>query len=226
LIQTKPSEPIAKAHHIDAVRVTALSFGVYAGLLGMEHGFLETLQGNVATKGLKIMAAGRFELPFPFGHEPAMTLIPNFLVTGVAALFVGLAVIVWSVAFVQKRRGAGILLLLSAILLLVGGGFGPISLLIVACIAASRIDKQMVWWRKHLPIGLRRVLARLWVWSLVGALAYVPCEYILGQVLRLKNDPRQVLDNLNLMLTYPMLVLFTVTLIAGFARVIDTRKPS
>jgi len=225
LIQTKPPEPIAIAHHIDAVRVTALSFGVYAGLLGMEHGYFETLQGNVATNGLKVMAVGSFELPFPFGHEPAMTLIPNFLVTGVAALIVGLAVIVWSAVFVQKRYGAGILLLLSAILLLVGGGFGPISLLIVACIAASRIDKPMIWWRKHLPIGLRRVLAKLWVLSLVGALAYVPCEYVLGLVLRLKNDHRQVLDNLNLMLTYPMLGLFALTLVAGFAREADRRTP-
>ena len=207
-----------------AVKTTASIFGVYAGLLGIEHGFFETLQGNVAPKGLKIMAVSPFELPFPFGHEPAMTLIPNFLVTGIAAESVGLAIVVWSAAWVDKRYGAGVLILLSALLLLVGGGFGPISLLIVACIAASRIDKSMTWRRRLLPSGLRIVLALLWRWFLIGSILYVPFEFVLGQKLHLQNDHRQVLTNLNLMFTYPMLVLFALTLVAAFARKIDWRE--
>jgi hypothetical protein len=42
---------------------------------------------------------------WPHGNEPAFTLIPNFLVTGIAAMIVGLIVIVWSLFFVQKQRG-------------------------------------------------------------------------------------------------------------------------
>ena len=205
----------------NAVKTTASTFGVYAGLLGIEHGFFETLQGNVAPKSLRIMAVGSFELPFPFGHEPAMTLIPNFLVTGIAAIIAGLAIIIWSMAWVDKKHGAEVLLLLSVLLLLVGGGFGPISPLIVACIAARGIDKPVIWWRRLLPSGLRRVLALLWRWFLVGSILYVPCELVLGQVLHLQNDHRQVLTNLNLVLTYPMLTLFVLTLFAAFARKID-----
>jgi hypothetical protein len=182
----------------------------------MEHGFFETLQGNVAPKGPRIMAAG-FELPFPFGHEPAMTLISNFLITGIAAMLVGLAIVVWSAAFVQRRQGAPALLPLSILLLLVGGGFGPISLLIVACIAATGIGKPLTWWWTRMPSGARRFLARSWLWFLIAALLWVPGEFVAGQIFQLKNDHRQIPTNLNLMLSYPMLGLFALTLIAGFA---------
>lgn len=204
--------------------VTASAFGAYGGLLGMEHGFFETLQGDVAPKSLKIMAVGSFELPFPFGHEPAMTLIPSFLVTGIAALIAGLAILVWSAAFVKRKDGAGVLLLLSVLLLLVGGGFGPISVLIVACIAASRIDRPLNLWRRILPVGLGSRLAKLWLWLLMGALLYVPAEFVVGQVLHLQNDHRQALTNMNLIFTYPMLGLFVLTLISGFAREIDRER--
>jgi hypothetical protein len=128
------SEVVLIPGNIGAVRTTAAAFGVYAGILGMEHGYFETLQGNVAPRGLKVLAVSPSELPFPFGHEPAMTVIPNLLVTGILAILAGFAIILWSSAFLQTRHGAAILLLLSVLLLLVGGGFGPISLLITACI--------------------------------------------------------------------------------------------
>jgi hypothetical protein len=199
------------------VRTTASAFGIYAGLLGIEHGYFETLQGNVAPKGLKIMAVG-FELPFPFGHEPALTLIPNFLATGIAAMLVGVAILVWSAAFLRRKRGALVLLLLSATLLLVGGGFGPISLLIVACVAARRIGKPLKRRRTCMHGGLHRSLAKVWGWSLAAALLWVPGEFVLGQIFNLQNDHRRTLTNLNLMLSYPMLGLFVLTLIAAFAR--------
>ena len=169
------------------------------------------------------MAAGSFELPFPFGHEPAMTLIPNFLVTGIAALIAGLAIVIWSAAFVQQKHGAAVLFLLSVFLLLVGGGFGPISLLIVACVAACGIEMPMTWLRRCMPASSLSILAGLWPWFLAAALLYVPGEFVLGQILYLKNDHRQTLTNLNLMLTYPMLGLFVLTLITGLAHETDRR---
>ncbi|MGP8175329.1 MAG: hypothetical protein ACLP7O_12390, partial [Terracidiphilus sp.] len=129
MTQTRAQDRIGMSRGVDAVRATAAAFGVYAGILGIEHGYFETLQGNAAPKGLKILAVSPWELPFPFGHEPAMTLIPNFLVTGIAAMIAGLSIVLWSVWLPQKRYSAAVLVLLSVILLLVGGGFGPISLL-------------------------------------------------------------------------------------------------
>lgn len=212
---------------IDAVRVTAAMFGVYAGILGMEHGYFEMLQGNVEPKNLKILAVSPSELPFPFGHEPAMTVVPSFLPSGILALFVGLAIIVWSAAFIQRKHGATVLLLLSVLLLFVGGGFGPISLLITACIGASRINKPLTWWRAHLAASLRRVLAKTWTWCLAAALLWVPAEIVAGQILHIGNDHTQALTNLNLMLSYPMLMLFALSVIAAFALEIQRQiKPN
>ena len=200
------------SHSIGALRTTASVFGVYAGLLGMEHGFFETLQGNVAPKGMKILAVGPPGLPFPFGHEPAMTLIPNFLVTGILAMIFGLLIVIWAALFVQRKHGSMVLFLLSIILLLVGGGFGPITLLITASVAAARIDRPLIWWQSHLSPDLRQLLAKLWPWSFIGALLYVPVEFAIGNIFDVKNDPK-----LNLLLSYPLVGLFLLTLIAGIA---------
>jgi hypothetical protein len=205
----------------DAVGLTAGVFGIYAGFLGMEHGFFETLQGNAAPAHLRILAVSPRELPFPFGHEPAMTVIPNFLVTGTAAMLCGFAMIAWSTQFLHGKRGGAVLSLLSVILLLVGGGFGPISLLIVACIAASRIGKPLRMSRALIPRALRQVLARTWLWWLVASFLWVPAEFVAGQVFHLQNDHRQVLTNLNLMLSYPMLGFFVLSLIAAIAREVE-----
>jgi len=210
-------------HNIDSVKTTASVFGVYAGILGMEHGYFEMLQGNVAPRSLKILAVSPSELPFPFGHEPAMTVIPNFLITGILAIVVGLAIVAWSAVCLQNRYGAAILLLLSVVLLVVGGGFGPISLLITAWIGATRINRPLGWWCSELPSGLRRALAWLWPWFLAASLLWVPAEFVAGQLLGLKNDHRQTLTNLNLMLSYPMLAFFVLSLITSFARAAQTQ---
>lgn len=206
-----------------ALATTAGVYGIYAGVLGMEHGFFETLQGSAAPAHLKILASP-WELPFPFGHEPAMTLIPNFLATGIAAMLCGLALIAWSARFLRSKRGAAVLALFSAVLLLVGGGFGPISLLVVACIAASRIGKAPKAGRTWIPRALGRALATAWPWFLIASLLWVPAEFIAGQVFHLQNDHRQVLSNLNLLSSYPMLGLFVLTLVAAIARERETEE--
>ena len=209
-----PMDQPVLARTSSAVRNTAAAFGTYAGVLGMEHGFFETLQGNTNIKGARIMAVGGPGLPFPFGHEPAMTLIPNYLLTGIAAMLAGLAIVLWSAACLQSRYGAVVLLLLSVALLLVGGGFGPISLLIAACIAASRIGKPVPWGLKHLPPGVKRSLALLWPWVFSAALLWVPWSF-LSPASPPGHQHRAALSNLNLLLNYPMLALFALSLITG-----------
>jgi DNA-binding CsgD family transcriptional regulator len=55
--------------------------------------------------------------------EPALTVIPNFLLTGLLAMTVAVVVLVWATAFGQRKHGGAILPLLIAALFLVGGGF-------------------------------------------------------------------------------------------------------
>ncbi len=151
---------------ISATRIVASTVGVYAGLLGIEHGFFETLQGNVVTNGTVINAIG--PQAGVGGSEPALTIIPTFFATGVIAIIVSIIVIIWAAAFLQRRYAGLILILLSIVQLLVGGGLAPIFLGIIAGLVATRINKPLTWWHAHLPVTPRRLLAHLWPWSLVG----------------------------------------------------------
>jgi hypothetical protein len=73
----------------------------------------------------------------PVGCEPAMTVIPSFLITGILAIRVSLLIIAWASMLVQRKNGGAVLILLSIILLFVGGGFTPIPFGILAGLAGK-----------------------------------------------------------------------------------------
>lgn len=151
-----------------ATRVVASTFSVLVGLAGIEHGFFEVLQGNVAPNGLMIEAIGPAQRFWEYGAERALTIIPNFFVTGILAIIVGLLVTIWAAAFVDRKYGALALLLLSITLWLVGGGFAPIFTSILASVTATRINKPLKWWHAHLSANLRDFLSKLWWWSIIA----------------------------------------------------------
>jgi hypothetical protein len=192
-------------------RAMASVYGVYAGLIGIEHGYFETQHGSVATGGTQIMAVLPPGLPFPFGHEPAMTIIPNFLVTGLLAMLVGLLVAIWSGWFIQRKGGGILLSLLSVVFLLVGGGYAPISFLFMASIAGLSINSSLSWLRSHLStspaVGL---LARAWLSFFIITMLWVPVEFILGYLLHLAMD-------LSVNFSFPIVIPLVLSLICGFA---------
>lgn len=47
-----------KSLNLNATRLVASAVGVLAGVLGVEHGLFEMLQGNVAAGGLMVDAIG------------------------------------------------------------------------------------------------------------------------------------------------------------------------
>jgi hypothetical protein len=213
---------------ISATRANAIVFGVLSGLAGMEHGFFEVLQGSVVPSGLVIDAIGPSQRFWELGTEPAMTIVPNFLVTGILAMIVGLAIIVWSSAFVQRRYGAHVLAILAIVLLLFGGGFAPVESAIVAIIVASRIDKPLTWWRTHLPVAIRGFLARSWKWSLsLCAAGYLFCivSAILGGPLLLVFAPGTT-NSMLLAIGLGVLALMLYAIPAGFAYDIQKQAQS
>ncbi len=102
------------------MKITAMILGILAGLVGAMHGVLEMLQGNAATPGLLINANQGGQSPMP-----ALSVIPNFLITGILALLVSVVLMFWVMRQLQKKNGVPVLLGLSLLLLLVGGGFIP-----------------------------------------------------------------------------------------------------
>jgi len=126
-------------------RVAASATGSYAGLLGLEHGFFETLQGNLRPGRIMIYAIAAPPCqPAAVWHgcEPAMTLIPNYLATGVLAILASLIVLVWSARFVIGRNGGLTLILLSLLMIPVGGGFFPPLFGIIAGLIGTRLAKS------------------------------------------------------------------------------------
>jgi len=133
----------------------------------MSHGLFEILQGNVPTGGLFISAIGDAHKMWPHGNELAFTLIPSFLLTGIAAMIVGLAIIIWSLGFVHKKNGPVVFILLFVLLLMVGGGVAQTLFFPWIWLVATRINKPLVWWRKTLPVKSQKPLGKLWIWSLM-----------------------------------------------------------
>jgi hypothetical protein len=209
-----------------ATRIVASTVGVLAGLLGMEHGYFETLQGNGTPGSILLFAMGP---PCQAtrvwnGCEPAMTIMPNFFVTGVLAIIVSFIVILWAAAFVQRKNGGLVLILLSIILFLVGGGFAPAGVGIIAGVAGTRLKAPFTWWRAHLSVNSWRFLATLWPWSLIAFLLWTPGEWILGYFFN------EYLLNLGLMSLFFTLGLVLLTVLTGFAydiqRQTDTHQAS
>lgn len=205
-----------------ATRLIVGVLGAIFGISGMDHGLFEVLQGNVATDGMFIPAIGEAHRMWLHGSEYAFTLIPNFLLTGIAAMFVGLAIVVWSVGFVQTKHGPAALLLLFVLLLVVGGGVAQILFFPVICGVATRIHKPLDWWRKALPARIRKPLGGLWRAGLVltAALLLVVLEIGIFGFVPGVGDPDAVLSVLTVLLAAAY-VLMLLTIAAGFAHDIN-----
>jgi hypothetical protein len=208
---------------INASRATASIWGILAGLGGLTHGIGEVRQGNVAPDGLIIASWTTGPIATNMGGEPAMTIIPNLLVTGLLTIIVSLAVIVWAVAFVQRQHGGRGLIFLSLGLLLVGGGFGPPIMGLIAGWAGSGINSPLTWWRTHLSTTIRHSLAKLWPWvfsvCLMASLLLVIGSVILVYFFNVNNA--DFFSNLFLC----VVGLLLLTVMTGFGYDLHNREP-
>lgn len=207
-------------------RITASTIGVLLGISGfINHGLFEILQGNTPTKSLFIEAIGKSHRFWVHGTEGAVTLIPNFLITGFFVLLVSIVIIIWSVKFIHVKHGATVFLLLMILLTLVGGGIGHIVLFIPVWAYATRINKPLDWWRKVLSVKVRKILGGIWApmlvltslsWLIVmelGIFGFFP-----GQ-----TNPDIIL---NICFGFVLLtvLLANITFISGFARDIEEKN--
>ena len=202
-----------------ATRVVASTLGIFVGLAGIDHGIFEILQGNLATDSVMIAAIGPAQRFWQYGDEPALTIIPSFLVTGILAVIFGILLTIWSIKFIGKKYGAGILFLLGIILFLFGGGFAPIFMTIIASITAARINKPLKFWRAALPGFIRGFLGKIWLGTLLAfTLIFIVSVSIaiFGWPLTSFYDADTTLNILNL-LSYIMLGFMLLSPLTGFA---------
>jgi hypothetical protein len=208
-------------------RAQVTTFGIFAGLAGIEHGIGEILQGNKAPGGILFPSWPESELLRTLAGEPAMSLIPNFLVSGILGVSLSLLLIAWAALFVHRKHGGLILMLLSVVLLLVGGGFGPPLLGLAAGAAGTRIHAPLFWWRAHLPARVLRFLsaASPWIFAacLIAWLSLMPGSILLGHWMG-AGGPANADHVMFFMLA--AFTLLPLAFIAGFARDILKADPS
>jgi hypothetical protein len=161
-----------------ATRIVASSLGVFAGIGGPEHGIFEIMRGNVRPESVMIASMRPPCNPEQVWHacEPAMTVIPNFLVTGILATIVGVITMVWAAFFTRRRRGGLVLILLSVALLLVGGGLMPPAIGIIGGVVGTRVNAPV----KREATQVSRFLAKLWPWALVAFFTWMLAQFAVG----------------------------------------------
>jgi hypothetical protein len=217
-ILEKKGTPATGGMRNSKARVVASTLGILAGLLGLIHGVFEILQGNVAPNvppsGVFIHAMGppycQANNMWPF-CSPAMTIIPNFFVTGILAIIISLIIILWAALFVQKKNGGLVLILLSIIQLLAGGGYISPFLCFIAGVVGTRIKVPSTWGRLQLPAHWRPRLATLWPWSFVAFVFWLAVYVFLGYFF---NEFMLIYFTLGLLL---LAILTVLTVLTGFA---------
>ena len=163
---TRPAErKVRPGNRRSATRVAVAVLGTLVGLAGIEHGIGEILQGPVRPEGLFIMSWPDAPALQILSGEPAMTVIPDLLVTGILAVVVGLAVAAWSIWFIARRHGGMALIGLSVLLLLIGGGVAPPLMGVTLGLVATRIGAA----HPPRPGRLGRTIGPAWPWFLAAA---------------------------------------------------------
>jgi len=212
--------------NLNATRVTATVIGVFFGLFsGVNHGFFELLQGNKPTNGFAIHAIGEAQRFWPLGTEDAFTLIPNFMITGIVSMVVGVAIIVWSIWFLPTKLGRTVYLGLFILSFLVGGGIGQAFFFIPAWAFATRLEKPLTWWQKVLPRRIRPFLSRLWIVMLVLAtlVMLIGLEMAIFGYFPGLTTP-EAIQNTVLLFVLASAILYVLTFIAGFGHELNKRE--
>ena len=197
-----------------STRIYAIIFGLLTGVGGAIHGIYEILQGNKLTEGFALADIG------------AVSIIPNYLITGIAAITVSIFIIIWTIRFIHKEHGPTIFIILSIILFLVGGGIGQVIIFLLAWTVATQINKPLSWWERILPLKVRKYLARLWF----PILLFGSLIFIVGFGIWLFVIPPGELAEITLIycvcwsfLILGILVLL-IAIVCGFARDLELRS--
>ena len=196
-----------------ATRVASSALGIYAGLLGMAHGIYEVLQGVVNPESFMFNAIGPPCQASKTAHAcfPAMSIVPNMRVTGVLAILVGLLMVTWAAAFIQRKHGGLVMILLSILLLLVGGGFIPPMIGILSGALGSRINTPLTWRLRHLSDRANQVLTKIWPWSLVAFFSWILLQMVLGVVI---TELVLKIDSIFFLIEFGLLVLVALSAFA------------
>jgi MFS family permease len=147
-----------------ASKILVSTFGSIIGLMGIEHGIGEILQGPVSPAGLSFSSwpdAKFFEV---LSGEPAFSLVQNMLVTGILACLFSIAFVLWVLFYPKNKHSSLVMITLAILMFLTGGGFFPPFFAIIIGLFANRLHQKVSTWH---PISqnIQRILSLLWPWT-------------------------------------------------------------
>jgi hypothetical protein len=176
---------------MNARRTTVAAVAGLVALAGAEHGLGEILQGPVPPPALSFPSWVGVPFFEPLAGEPAMSVVPSLLVSGILSIVVSLTFLAVATLFVDRRGAALGLLTLSVLLLLVGGGFGPPFLGVIVALAALKVRSPLRWWRR-VHGRTTEALAAAWPWALAACLlawlALFPGIPLAGTITRVRAE--------------------------------------
>ncbi len=164
-----------------AAQITVGVMGTLMGLAGLEHGIGEILQGNVAPGGVMIRSWPDSAFFRSLNGEPALTILPNLLLTGILAMLFSSMFVVWNIRFAHRADwGKGLMLLALPMLLFGGGVFPPILGLLIGAFA----DRMTTRSRQQPGSRISGLMGRGWPWVFTACcaawLALFPGIAVLG----------------------------------------------
>jgi hypothetical protein len=155
----------------NATRLSVSVFGTIIGLAGLEHGIGEISQGNKAPEGIWIVSWPEAEFFRIQAGEPALTLIPNLLISGILASIFSLIYLIYSVRYAHRKHGGLLLVGLAVITLAVGGGLFPPVLGLITGGIAMRINRPIRVRYSRLTAGIQEFFKKLWPGSMLFSVA-------------------------------------------------------
>jgi hypothetical protein len=128
---------MGRTRQVVSLRVLAATGGVLAGVGGVVHGVGEVLQGTGRPDGIYVESWTTGRIASNLGGEPALTLVPDLLLSGLLTLASSAALAWWSATSTEHRYGGRVMAGLSGLLLLVGGGVGPPTIGLLSALVAG-----------------------------------------------------------------------------------------
>ncbi len=148
-----------------SARLMISTFGGYVSVMGIEHGIGEILQGSVKPADLFILSWPDSKFFAILSGEPALTILPNMLITGILAVLFSLAYLLWAVWWIDRKHSALAMMLLTVPMLLFGAGLFPPVLGLLIGIAAWRFQSSRKDKRARKVSNMQRTLASLFPWA-------------------------------------------------------------
>ena len=99
--------------------------------------------------------------------EPAFTVVPNYLITGISAMTIGIIIVLWALFMMKSKFGVPVFAGLTVLLFLFGGGFATVFTSLFTVICALLQNKEHRWWKTHIPLKTAWTIGRIWPWLFV-----------------------------------------------------------